>query len=263
MIETTVHRDMEGVRIERRVQTLIVHLCNERRRNALSVPVRRGLLDAMREAEADDGVRSVIVTGAGAHFSAGGDLTTMQITGEAAARDRLVLSHELVEAIARVRTPVIAAIEGWAAGAGLSLALACDLIVGAQTSKYVASFGKVGLMGDLGIVRNLPLRVGAGCARRILFYGEPVDAATAHEIGLIDHLAPDGTSALDHALDCAERLNQSAPLAIAATKTMLADGLTESLARERELQARLFLSDDHAEGKAAFAAKRAPRFKGK
>ncbi|HEY1609651.1 MAG TPA: enoyl-CoA hydratase-related protein [Paraburkholderia sp.] len=262
-MEATVDRDREGVRVERRGQTLIVHLCNERRRNALSVPVRRGLLDGIREAAADDSVRSVIVTGAGAHFSAGGDLTTMQIADEAAARDRLVLSHELVEAIARARTPVIAAVEGWAAGAGLSLALACDLIVGARTSKYVASFGKVGLMGDLGVVRNLPLRVGAGCARRILFYGEPLDAATAYDVGLIDHLAPDGATALNHALDCAERLTGIAPLAIAATKTMLADGLTESLAWERELQARLFLTDDHAEGKAAFVGKRAPRFKGK
>jgi 2-(1,2-epoxy-1,2-dihydrophenyl)acetyl-CoA isomerase len=263
MTNATGQTELEGVRVERRADVLIVHLCNERRRNALSAPVRLGLLDAIRGAEADDGVRSVIVTGTGAHFSAGGDLTTMQITDEAAARDRLVLSHELVEAMARADKPVIAAVEGWAAGAGLSLALACDLIVGASTSKYVASFGKVGLMGDLGIVRNLPLRVGVGCARRILFYGEPVEAATACDIGLIDHLAPDGVRALDHALHCAERLSQAAPLAIAATKKMLAEGLTDSLARERDLQARLFLSADHAEGKAAFAARRAPRFEGR
>jgi len=251
-----------GIRQERRGDAVVLSIDHAARRNALSLPVRQALLAALREADADPSVRAVVIVGEGAHFSAGGDLSTMQMSDVATARDRLAQSHELVRTLARLGKPVIAAVEGWAAGAGLSLALACDLVVGAESSNYAASFGKVGLIGDLGLLRNLPARVGAGRARRILFHAESLPAAEALAIGLIDHLAPAG-QALDEALRQAARLAQVAPLSIAASKALMAEGLDALLDRERELQALLFLSEDHAEGRAAFLEKRPPRFQGK
>jgi 2-(1,2-epoxy-1,2-dihydrophenyl)acetyl-CoA isomerase len=250
-----------GVVEERRDQVVILRIDNVARRNALSLPVRHALLAALHAAEEDRDIQAVVITGAGDHFSAGGDLAAMEISNVAAARERLVLSHELVRTLARLSKPVIAAVEGWAAGAGLSLALACDLVVGAESSKYVASFGKVGLIGDLGLLRSLPQRVGTGRARRILFYAEQIQADEAFSIGLVDHLAPAG-DALEEALRRAAAMLGTAPMSIAATKMLFADGLDQLLDRERELQSLLFLSADHEEGKAAFMERRPPRFRG-
>jgi enoyl-CoA hydratase/carnithine racemase len=157
---------------------------------------------------------------------------------------------------------VVAAVEGWAAGAGLSVALCCDLVVAAADARFVASFGNVGLIGDLGLLHTLPRRVGEAWARRILLLGETVDAATAERIGIAHAVAPAG-AARQAALDWAARLAERAPLMIAMTKALLAEGLDAMLDRERESQAMLLLSADHAEGKAAFMDKRPPRFQGR
>ncbi len=242
--------------------TAILTLDHVRLRNALSPSVQKALLLELRRAKADPEIRSIVLTGAGDHFSAGGDLSTMVVGDVAAARDRLRSPHAIVKTLARLGKPVVAAVEGWAAGAGLSLALACDYIVGSETSRYVASFGKVGLVGDLGLLRQLPLRVGLGTTRRLLFSAKSVDAMDARSMGLIDHLTAPG-SVVTAALECAADMEASAPLAIAATKALLAEGLEAFLERERDLQSLLYLSDDHAEGKAAFSEKRAPVFRGR
>ena len=161
----------------------------------------------------------------------------------------------------RCSKPIVAAVEGYAVGAGLSLALCCDTIVAADDARFGAGFGRIGLIADLALNHTLPARIGMGRARQVLLFGEQMDAASAERIGLIDHVVPKG-DALEFALRRANAFSGAAPLPVALTKSLLAEGLDHALERERELQSMLFLTADHAEGRDAFLAKRRPVFKG-
>jgi len=223
--------------------------------------MRVALVEALEAIEPDPAIRAIVLTGAGGVFCAGGD-SGMNVTDLAAGRERFRLTHRLVRQLIRGRTPIIAAVEGWCVGAGLSLALCCDTIVAATDARFAAGFGGVGLVADLGLLHTLPLRVGQGRARQILLYGERMDAARAEQIGLIDHVVPPGT-ALDTALERARLFHGTAPLPVALTRHYYASGLDAALDWERETQSALFLTADHAEGKAAFLEKRPPVFRGR
>ena len=231
------------------------------RRNALAMPMRKRLVDALEAIEADRALRAVVLTGAGGTFSAGGDISGMDVGDLAAGRERFRSTHRLVRLLIKGSKPVIAAVEGWCVGAGLSLAMCCDTVVAAEGARFAAGFGKLGLVADLGLLHTLPARVGQGRARQILLYGEPIDAGQAAVIGMVDHVVPSG-AALRAALDRAALFQGAAPLPVAMTKQYLAAGLDAALDWERDTQSALFLTGDHAEGKAAFLAKRAPAFKG-
>jgi len=241
--------------------TVILTLDYPERRNALATPMRERLAAAFDRIEADAAVRAVVIAGRGGTFCAGGDLSGMDAPTLAAGRERFRLTHRLVRLVAQCGKPVIAAVEGWCVGAGLSLACLCDTIVAAEDARFMAGFGKVGLVADLGLLHTLPLRIGQGRARQVLLYGEAMDARAAERIGLVDALAIPGT-ALDAALARARGLHDAAPLPIALTKQFFARDLDAALDWEREMQSALFQTADHAEGKAAFLAKRPPRFSG-
>ncbi len=157
--------------------------------------------------------------------------------------------------------PFVAAVEGWVAGAAVGLAIGCDTVIAAQSARFVTPFVRIGLIPDYGLLHTLPRRIGEGRARNMFLSTDPIDAAEALRIGLVDQVVPDGT-ALDHALARAKKLAEGAPQAIAMIRAILARGLAEALEWERTAQAALFLTADHAEGKAAFLAKRKPVFKG-
>ncbi|MDP9095204.1 MAG: enoyl-CoA hydratase-related protein, partial [Pseudomonadota bacterium] len=184
------------------------------------------------------------------------------VTDLAAGRERFRLSHALVRQMIKLRVPIVAAVEGFCVGAGLSLAMCCDTVVAADDAQFAAGFGRVGLMADLGLPHTLPLRVGQGRARQILLYGERIGAAEAERIGIVDHRVAAG-QALEAALARARQFADAAPLPVAMTKQFLSAGLDAALDLERELQAALFLTADHAEGKAAFLGKRVPVFTGR
>ena len=143
----------------------------------------------------------------------------------------------------------------------MGLAIGCDSVVAAAGARFVTPFVRIGLIPDYGLLHTLPRRIGEGRARNMFLSAEPVDAAEALRIGLVDQVVPDGT-ALEHALARARKLAEGAPQAIAMTRAILARGLVEALEWERTGQAALFLTADHAEGKAAFLGKRRPVFKG-
>lgn len=229
------------------------------RRNALSVAMRHRLADAFEEIEADRSARVVILTGTGEHFCSGGDLTGMQVASLAEGRERMRQAHRLIRLMVNARVPIIAAVEGWCAGAGVSLACAADHVIAGTEARFLASFGKVGLLPDLGLLHTLPARVGQARAREMLLFGETVDAARAEATGLADRVVAAGT-ALAAARERAAILLGQAPLTLALTKAALAAGLDAALAREQDLQAALYLTPDHAEGKAAFLEKRPARF---
>ena len=239
--------------------TAILTLDYPARRNALTMPMREAIIAAMGRIEGDTAIRAIVLTGAGGTFSAGGDISGMNVTDLAAGRERFRSTHAMVRMLIKSCKPIVAAVEGYAVGAGLSVALCCDTIMAGDTAKFAAGFGRVGLIADLGLPHTLPLRVGHGRARQILLYGEQIGAAEAQGMGLVDHLVPAGT-ALDAALARARLFHDMAPLPIAMTKQWLAAGLDAALEWERDTQAALFTTADHAEGKAAFLEKRPPRF---
>ncbi len=241
--------------------TLILTLNYPARRNALSMDIRTGLIAAFEEAEADPGIRAIVITGSEGNFSAGGDISGMNSNTLGAGRRRFAITHQLVRALIRGSKPVLAAVEGYAVGAGLSLALCCDTIVAAQDARFGAGFGRIGLIADLGLNHTLPARIGMGRARQVLLYGEQMDATTAERIGMIDHVVPKGT-ALDVALERARLFHTAAPLPLAMTRSLLAERLDAALDRELDMQSALFLTADHVEGREAFLARRAPRFTG-
>ena len=231
------------------------------RRNALAVPLRERLADELEAAEGDPGVRAIVLTGASGVFCSGGDISGMDVTDALQGRERLRRAHRSIRLLAAGTKPVVAAVEGWCVGAGLSLACACDIVVAAEDARLMAGFGKVGLMGDLGLPFTLPARVGAGRARRILLLHAQLTAAEAERIGLVEEVVPRGQT-LPVAQERARFLAAQAPAPMALTKAMLAAGLDAALETERHHQTMLFLSEDHREGRAAFLEKREPRFGG-
>ncbi|HWK43534.1 MAG TPA: enoyl-CoA hydratase/isomerase family protein [Stellaceae bacterium] len=253
--------DQGIVREHRDGDTAVLTMDSPARRNALSIPLRQALVDALERLEADRTVRAVVLTGAGGVFSSGGDISGMDVADLAAGRERFRLTHRLVRLMVKSAKPVIAAVEGWCAGGGAGLALCCDTIVASTEARFVMSFGKVGLIADFGTLHTLPLRIGQGRARQMLIYGEAVAAAEALRIGLIDRMVPPG-EALTAALERSRLFAGTAPLPVSFTKQYLANGLDAALDWERDIQSALFLTADHAEGKAAFLGKRPPVFEG-
>ena len=241
---------------------LVLTLDHPARRNALAMPLRSRLTDLLEAVQGDDAVRAVVLTGAGGTFCSGGDISGMDVSTALEGRERMRRSHRLVELLAAGAKPVVAAVEGWCAGAGLSLACAADTIVAAEDARFVAGFGRIGLMADLGLPHTLPHRVGAGRARQILLYHLQLGAAEAERIGLVDQVVPKG-EATRVALQKARFLAAQPPLPIALTKQIMAEGLHRALEAERHYQATLFLTDDFSEGRAAFLGKREPRFEGR
>jgi len=246
---------------ECRGATAILTLDYPERRNALAMPMRQRLVDALEAIEADRDLRAIVITGAGGTFSAGGDISGMNVTDLAAGRERFRLTHQLVRLLIKGSKPVIAAIEGWCVGAGLSIAMCCDTVVAADDARFAAGFGKIGLVADLGLLHTLPARIGQGRARQVFLYGEQINAARAEAIGMIDRVVSPG-AALRAALEHAASFHAAAPLPIAMTKQYLAAGLDAALEWERDTQSMLFLTADHAEGRAAFLGKRPPVFGG-
>ncbi|WP_372621501.1 enoyl-CoA hydratase/isomerase family protein [Falsiroseomonas sp.] len=229
------------------------------RRNALALGLREQLHDILDAASGDEAVRAIVLTGAGGTFCSGGDISGMNVTELEAGLERMRRTHRIIRLMVAGRLPIVAAVEGWCVGAGLSLACACDTIVAAEDARFMAGFGKVGLMADLGLPFTLPARVGVGRARQILLYGTQINARHAEEMGLVDRVVPKG-SALEVAAEMGRFLAAQASLPIALTKRILAEGLERALEDERQFQAACFVSTDHTEGKAAFLAKREPQF---
>lgn len=237
-------------------------------RNAISLEMRETLLRHMRDAANDGAVRAIVLTGAGEHFCSGGQL--QQANGAAPEPDaqrtrrNIAILQDIVRLLSAGPKPTVAAVEGCAYGAGLSLAMACDVVVAGEGARFCASFGRIGLMADAGLIWSLPQRVGPARAREIMLTGRVVDALEAGASGLANRVVATGT-ALDVALEVAGGFAGIAPLAIASMKRVLARGpnsLEDVLHAESDAQPVLALSQDYVEGRAAFKEKRPPVFRG-
>ncbi len=233
--------------------------------NALDRELRAELRAALKGAIRDDAVRAVLITGAGKGFCSGADLR-----GGDAERDfRTVLRDEynpLISAIRSLPKPVVAAVNGVAAGAGFSLAMAADLVVAADEARFVPAFGRIGLVPDSGLARTLVRGVGRHRAFEILMGERQLSAQEAQSLGLVAAVVP-GDTLLAAAGDLARRLANGPTVGIGLTKRRLelSEDATgpESLEAEAALQALAGRTDDHAEGVTAFTEKRDPRFSGR
>jgi 2-(1,2-epoxy-1,2-dihydrophenyl)acetyl-CoA isomerase len=254
------------VRYEAANGVLVLTLNRPDSLNALDHQLKEELLAALMAAEDDPEVRAIIVTGAGRAFCAGQDLKERE---EADAPDLGTEIREryipLILAMRRIEKPIIGAINGVAAGAGCSLALACDLRVAAEGAVFIEAFGRVGLVPDSGSTWFLPRLIGHARAAEMIFSSEPVDAHLAERIGLVNHVVPAGRL-LDDSRAIGARLAEAAPMALALAKRGLNFAIEHDLAStldfEAELQTLAGRSNDHAEGVAAFIEKRPPRFTG-
>ena len=235
--------------------------------NAFTGTMREDLLDALRACEEDAGVRVVVITGAGRAFCAGGDVEYMSGLQKSddvdSFRKLLDAGRDVILQIATMPKPVIAAVNGVAAGAGCNLALACDYRIAAEQAKLSESFVRIGLHPDWGGTWLLPRLVGRSRALEILMSGRTVDAAEALAIGMIDRVVADLAAETEK---LARTLAAAPPLALAGIKRAVlaaeSNDLRAQLDLEAEHQLTCFQSRDGAEGLAAFFEKRTPVFQG-
>ncbi len=236
-------------------------------RNALDLTMRREMLGALDEVEADPTARGVILTGAGGHFCSGGDVKTMQKSHTAAeGRARVESLNRLVLRLVNYPLPTIAMVDGYAVGAGSNLALCCDIIVASDRAKFGEVFCKIGLAVDGGGTWLLPRVVGMGRAKELAFTGDVIDAAEAARLGLVNRVVPAAElEQVTRAL--ARKIAAGPPLALRLDKQMLNRAASTDLASALEMeafsQALAIVSEDHREGVNAFFDKRPPRFSGR
>jgi len=268
-----LYRQYETVNLYRRGAGAKVELNRPDRLNAWNAQFAADLNDAIREVTADPGVRAVLITGAGRAFSSGADLkesTEQASTGQAGERPDVytVLTeryHPLITGIRHMPKPVVAAVNGPAAGIGLSLALACDLVVAAESAFFQLAFVNIGLVPDGGSSLLVPSRVGFARAAELAMLGERLDARKALDWGLINRVWPDAEFGEESA-KLLDRLAGGATKSYAGTKRQLNRWLYEQMDAQLEFEAQIQRemsgSADFAEGVRAFAEKRPARFTG-
>lgn len=234
------------------------------RRNALDVAGARVLLAGLQAVAADPAVRCVVLTGEGQAFCAGADVSPDgREQASAAGAELLPVANEVVRAVVTLPVPVVAVVRGPAAGVGMSLALACDLVLADEDAYFLSAFINIGLMPDGGASHFLPASMGRARAAAVAMLGERLPAREAHAAGLITSVWPAGE--LQAEVDrVVRRLAAAAPNAMAATKAALhagaADALEAALRREQEGQDRLIGTPENVEGITAFLERRPAAF---
>ena len=235
--------------------------------NALNEQVLDELYEALRHAGEQPELRAIIITGAGDRaFVAGADISAMVNLTPSAALELAKKGHRVGEVMARLPQPVIAAVNGFALGGGMELAMACDVIYASTRAKFGQPEVNIGVMPGFGGTQRLPRRVSLSAAAEILFGGDPISAEEALRLGLVAAVcAPE--ELLDKARALGRKIASRAPRAVAATKQALHAALELPLSLGNQLEQRLFselfATQDQKEGMGAFLAKRPPAYTGK
>lgn len=236
--------------------------------NSMNAEMMGDLYRVMVRCDEDPAVRVVLLRGAGRYFCAGGDLKAFAGVGDelpAYLKEGLVYLHAAMSRMLRMGAPTIAAVHGAAAGAGFSLAVACDLVLAAESAQFRLAYTRIGLTPDGSSTYTLPRLVGLKRALELALTNRTLSAAEALEWGLVTRIVPDEALA-EEAGGLAAELARGAPLALAGTKRLLYGGWTETLETQMEYEAasitQMAHSADAKEGIAAFLEKRAAAFKG-
>lgn len=235
--------------------------------NALNADVLQSLLNQFQEISRTSSVAAVVITGSGPKaFVAGADIRSMQGLGPRPIADYVELGQRTMRAIETCRVPVIAAVNGFALGGGLELALSCDLIVCAEGAKLGQPEVNLGIIPGFGGTQRLIQRCGIGQARRLCYTGDLISASEAFAIGLAEKVVPDA-ELIDHVMKVAETIASKAPLAIQSAKRVVNaaqdNTLLSGLRLEVEEFLRLFGTADREEGMTAFVEKRKASFTGR
>ncbi|MCL6574412.1 MAG: enoyl-CoA hydratase [Bacillus sp. (in: Bacteria)] len=233
--------------------------------NAFSPAMILGLKTALQNAQNDEDVQVIVLSGAGRAFSAGGDVKTMGQAGSVHVYEHIGKLNELILLMKVTEKPIIAAVHGFAAGAGFNLALACDLIVAAEDSKFILSFTQVGLISDGGGSYLLPRLIGPYLAKQFFFTAEPIPAERLYQLGVINYIVP-VEKLQEETTKFALKLAHGPGKAFGMQKKLIEQSFTstleEILEQERLIQTLMVQTEDHQEGIAAFKEKRKPAFKG-
>ena len=252
---------------ERDGSTLILTLSDPATRNTLSPQVYAAGVEALNVADADASLRCVVLRGDGAHFCAGGDLNRLAAVrqrGPGEQRTSIDSFHAWIQALREFPKPVIAAVEGHAAGGGCSLALACDLIIAAEGARFTMSYGRAGFSPDGGGSWHLAQTLPRALALQMMWLPEPMTARQWLALGLVNAVTDDG-QAFSQALQWAERIAGMASNAVASVKALVEQvprrGLAEHLDAERDQFLVNLFHDNASEGLQAFFDKRRPRFR--
>lgn len=251
---------------ERQGSTLVLTLSDPATRNTLSPSACSAGVAALSGAASDPQVRVVVLRGAGEHFCAGGNLQRLLAASHATPElqaQGMAPFHDFVAALRTCPKPTIAAVEGWAAGGGCGLVLACDLVVAADSARFLMSWGRIGLSPDGGTSWHLARALPRALALQLMWLPEPMSAQTWHQHGLVSALVESG-QALAQALAWAARLAAMAPNSLASVKALVNAApqrtLQEQLDAERDAFVDNLFHPNGAEGLQAFVDKRAPRF---
>ncbi len=253
----------DDILAERRGAVRLLTINRPARRNALTMPAAESLRHELDAAIADPDTGAVVLTGAGGHFSAGGDGAEILAAGgdPAAPAELMRVFHQLVETVWTAPLPVVAAVSGVAYGGGFNLALACDLVVCSADTRFCQVFVRRGVVPDLGGAYLLPRLVGLQRAKQLMLLAPEIGAASALQLGLVNAVLPEPDAALQHALTLGAQLAAGHRPAIAQAKTLLnastGGSLSESLALEGEIQAALLRSEPVRRSFADFLAGRA------
>ena len=258
----------DTVNLHRRAAAVKLELNRPERMNAWDRQLGLDLLAALTAAGEDASIRALLVTGAGRAFSSGADLKEGPVAGRGPSEVYRTLTeryHPIIRAVREMPKPVVAAVNGAAAGIGLSLALACDLVVAAESAYFLLAFVNIGLVPDGGSSLLVPARVGFARAAEMAMLGERIGARQAVAWGLINRAWPDAEFG-DRSEELLTRLADGPTRSYAGTKRQLNSWLyqrmDEQLELEAQIQQEMAGSGDFAEGVTAFAAKRQPRFCG-
>jgi 2-(1,2-epoxy-1,2-dihydrophenyl)acetyl-CoA isomerase len=247
----------------------LITLNRPEKRNPLTPKLREELIEALKEAERDEQINVIILTGAGKAFCAGGDIEKFakRIQEEDPSQKRRSSIDRFgawaVE-IAKVDKPIIAAINGVAAGAGISIALLCDLRIASDQAKFILAFIRMGLVPDVGLTYLLPRTIGMGKALELFYTAGKLDAQEAYGIGLVNKIVPH-EKLMEEALAMASQIAKGPRIALRLIKRAVYRELVSSLQEQTELEGLMqnicFSTEDHKEGVKAFLEKRAPNFR--
>jgi 2-(1,2-epoxy-1,2-dihydrophenyl)acetyl-CoA isomerase len=266
MIERKMSMSQEHLVVEKLGPVLSLTLNRPDRLNAFSPEMIVGLKKALLSAQEDEDVQVIVLSGAGRSFSAGGDVKTMGQARGNQVYDHIGKLNELILLMKATEKPIIAAVHGFAAGAGFNLALACDLIVAAENSKFALSFSQVGLISDGGGSYLLPRLIGPHLAKQFFFTAEPIQAERLYQLGVINYLVP-LENLQEETTKFALKLAHGPGKSFGKQKKLIDQSFTASLEeileQERLIQTLMVETEDHKEGISAFKEKRKPVFKGK
>ena len=259
--------EYEDLLVEKKDGVVTMTLNAPHKMNALTMEMKNSLLLAIDEAAKDDEARVVIITGAERAFCAGADLTVLGETQDKSRYERLQIMGYVMEAVANLDKPVIAAINGACAGAGFSLALSCDIRIASEQARFGLAFVLIGAVPDCGMSYFLPRIVGTSKALELMFTGEQIDAVEAERLGIVSRVVPHD-ELMKVSQELAAKIAQQPPVAVELAKRLVYRGMIHDLARHLDLETYIqhlcFQTEDFKESVRAFLEKRPrPQFKGK